>query len=535
MGRKRTGSKFFRDGIWYIKLTVSLRGGGIDRRTIELPKGTTEDQAEAKRIALANKAATRMFDRREPIEATSAEIIFDDYVELWLKARIARGLRSVRKDRQRLRDHVTPQLRGKAMRDITQDDLRRVVAALDRKIHDPAALFAWTTAGKTWGAVTKLFRDAARSKDPALRVLRVNPCDGVEGPDRGHEKAKQWVYPREFAALIACEENPLRWRRIYAVATYLYLRLSEVRALDWSDLDLVHAMARIHRSTDERGRHVREHTKTGSVRLFRIEPALMPVLKAMALESGAVGRVFGSVANAPGELRAHLLRAGVSRAALHDATETSLALRFHDLRATGITWAAIRGDSPLEIRDRAGHAELEQTNEYMRRAAGAGEVGQPFPSLDPLFDSVPPIVPDPDPSEGDSHIDAAASVRRGGLEAPSGVPDDAKCGENVGGTDANAHEATSRDNSGDDSEPPSTGALRVLAERLRAAADLLDSGNAESARSLVDGVLAQLRPPEQTSPGTVGTVDTAPITIGSVSEPTAGPRPPAGNEEERHG
>jgi integrase len=406
MPRKRTGTKEFRNGRWYIKLTVDLRGGGTERRKVELPQGTTEAQAEAKRVSLAAKATGRLFEPLEQVESAGADLTWDDYVERWLKARIARGLRSVRKDRQRLRDHVTPTLKGRVMRTLTADDLRLVVGAIDATIRNPEERFGWKTASKTW----------------ALRVLRSNPCAGVEGPDRGRDKATQWLYPNEFAALVACAEVPLRWRRIYAVTVYLYLRLGEARALALEDLDLVHGMAQVHRSTDERGKAVREFTKTSSVRHFRIEPALRPLLNAIALERGGTGRLFDSIDDAAGELRDHLKRSGVRRQALHRSTATSLAIRFHDLRATGITWAALRGDAAIEIRDRAGHAELEQTNDYMRRASGAGDIGEPFPSLEILVLEptliVPGIVPVDSAKSQDSVFDAVEVVRRGGLEPP---------------------------------------------------------------------------------------------------------------------
>jgi integrase len=422
MGRKRTGTKEFRNGRWVIKLTVDLKDGGTERRRVELPEGTTEVQAEAKRLSFAAKVAGKRFDRREPLEASTPDLSYDDYVERWLRARLARGLRSVRKDRQRLRDFVSPLLTGKRMQAITPDHLRLVVSSIDQRIHNPEIKFGWKTGSKVWGAVTKLFRDATSSKDPTLRAIKSNPCDNLEGPDRGHDKAKQWLYPSEFAALISCEAVPLRWRRIYAVTVYLYLRLGEARALNLDDLDLVHGVAHVHSSTDERGQEVREYTKTGSVRLFRAERALLPLLNAMAVERAGQGRLFDSIDDAAGELRDHLLRAGVSRPALHRSTETSLAIRFHDLRATGITWAALRGDAPIEIRDRAGHAELEQTNAYMRRAAAVGAVGEPFPPLAVLLSVPPGIVPDSVPEALSisqvSIIDAVESVRRGGLEPP---------------------------------------------------------------------------------------------------------------------
>ena len=82
-------------------------------------------------------------------------------------------------------------------------------------------------------------------------------------------------------------------------------------------------------------------------------------------------------------LRRWLKRAGVDRHELHHATPTSRPIRFHDLRATGITWLAIRNDPPLEIQRRAGHQNFETTQRYIRLAdslrVGFGTVFPPLP------------------------------------------------------------------------------------------------------------------------------------------------------------
>ena len=43
-------------------------------------------------------------------------------------------------------------------------------------------------------------------------------------------------------------------------------------------------------------------------------------------------------------------------------------LSWHDLRATGITWRAVRGDEPLKIQRAAWHSSFETTQEYIREA-----------------------------------------------------------------------------------------------------------------------------------------------------------------------
>ena len=71
----------------------------------------------------------------------------------------------------------------------------------------------------------------------------------------------------------------------------------------------------------------------------------------MKAESGGVGRVIGDMPPedqlAP-KVRAYLRRAGVTREELFINDRTRKWITFHDLRATGITWRAVRGDDPLE-------------------------------------------------------------------------------------------------------------------------------------------------------------------------------------------
>src|SRR5258708_32408989 len=89
-----------------------------------------------------------------------------------------------------------------------------------------------------------------------------------------------------------------------------------------------------------------------------------------------------SVGSLSAKLKGYLRRAGVDRADLFVSDATRKAITFHDLRATGITWMAARGDDPLRIMQRAGHEDFETTKLYLREAenlsAGFGDV---FPAL----------------------------------------------------------------------------------------------------------------------------------------------------------
>jgi hypothetical protein len=53
------------------------------------------------------------------------------------------------------------------------------------------------------------------------------------------------------------------------------------------------------------------------------------------------------------------------------------------LRATGITWMALRADNPMAIKQRAGHRRFETTEGYIREAENlrAANAGEPFLAL----------------------------------------------------------------------------------------------------------------------------------------------------------
>ncbi len=323
---------------------------------------------------------------------TSNDKTVRGYAARWLADRERRGLSSVATDRGRLKNHVLPIIGDRPIAEVTRDELRAVVESLDKKTL--AGTFSWKTAGRCWGLVTKMFADAVDSKTAALRVRSDNPCLGLPGPDRGARKSKQWLYPSEVSALLACARVPLRWRRLYALAIYLYPRPGELAALDWSAVHLEQRYAHIHRAIDQRTGTIKP-TKTNTTRKIPVRPELLPLLEALHAENGSGLVVRNEHPNRDAHqhgmppledlaatLRDHLLRAGVDRAELFNDTPTTRRVTFYDLRATGITWEALAGTEHLRIMQRAGHANFSTTLGYIREAEAVGmHVGEPFPEL----------------------------------------------------------------------------------------------------------------------------------------------------------
>jgi integrase len=313
--------------------------------------------------------------------AIRGEATMEGWLGVWLTSRRAKGQTSTRENESHYGHHIKEATGGRHVRDWTTDDLRALSRSLDAKVQGNE--MKWKTAWNVWATASRICRDACSSKLDELRVRSDNPARDVAGPDRGAATAKQYLYPSEFERLLACSKVPLQWRRLVALSIYLYPRAGELRVLRWQDVDLEHGVIHIHLARD-RETGLAKATKTKHARRFGIEPALVPLLKAMRGEKTGEALVM----TLPSErvmaraLRRWLKRAGVNREELHADAPTRKKLTFHDLRATGLTWLAIRGDDPLRIQQRAGHEDFTTTQGYIREAESIRDgFGEVFPAL----------------------------------------------------------------------------------------------------------------------------------------------------------
>lgn len=388
MARPRTGTLLrTRDGRWQAQV---LLADGTRKRLPPFPKGTSEAMAREKAAHWAEKyagIAPKPTDHGTNVPSpTVPETAMGRWFKAWIEDRNARGLTASHKDVSNYSLHIRASVGATHVRDWTPADLRKLSHDLDKKVQ--AGAIAWKTAINVWATATKMCSDAAESKVEALRCRQANPALGVRGPDRGDEVGEQFLYPSEFLKFVSCEAVPLHWRRVVALAVYLYPRDAELRALQCRDLDTAHRSMRITKSTS---RHTGEtkSTKGRRQRTVTIEDAVIPLIEAMKAEHGDAGPIVGEMPSSlhmARGLRRYLLKAGVDRHELHHRTPTTRPIRFHDLRASGITWMAVRGDDPLKIQHRAGHTDFATTQRYIRTAEAAREgFGSPFPELPPCL------------------------------------------------------------------------------------------------------------------------------------------------------
>jgi integrase len=396
----------------YARITAKNAEGKTVRPYIPIDPALSDDDARevARKLSLAAKG--KVWSPPQDKTPISTRPTCDEYFErLWIPSRSSK--KSLRSDLYRYRLHISPIIGKKHVDEVTTDDLRDLVQWLDEKAQDGEVTFSAKTAQNCWAVASKMFRDLAHSKKRELRLLSRNPAEGVVPPDPPGEVELQWLFPVELQKLLACPEVPRERRALYAVAVYCCCRPGEVLALLWRlGVDVAHGMVRVNRSFDSKAQVFHEYTKTGRSRHFSIEPLLRPMLEAMYRRRSRES-VFEIVERPYDVLREDLLTAGVDRPALHKKNRKGVrALRFHDLRATGITYMAMRGDTDNMIRERAGHSDFKTTQIYIRRghqALGAS-IGDPFA---PLPESLQRFVYESSNASGESAVSPEELLRRG--------------------------------------------------------------------------------------------------------------------------
>lgn len=382
MPRKATGN-VIREGDHFVA-RVQLDG---KRERIHLQPGLSEEKARAtaefytENPEIARKTIESQKAQKSGIAPIPKGETFAQYLARWFDDRDKRGFAAIKGDWRFLEKHVCPHIGERSIADITREDIEKLVQHLDEKTAQGE--WAWRSARRTWNLLRKLFSDTCKSKNLALRVRKDNPTNDVAPPDSGEEKAKAFLWPNEFLRLMTCEQIPLGARRLYAIAIYLYSRASEILVLRWTDIDLDNGTITICRGYD-RERKQEKSTKAGRVRLFAIEPNLLPLLRAMYAERQDDGRIIPVAMGAllALQFRRHLWDAGITRPDLFLDDDQHIPIRFHDARSTACTWMAMRGDPVTTIMERVGHKEFATTQVYLRRAdALRGRIGEPFPEL----------------------------------------------------------------------------------------------------------------------------------------------------------
>jgi integrase len=161
--------------------------------------------------------------------------------------------------------------------------------------------------------------------------------------------------PEEAASLIAAA--PVRDQAIWATGFYAGLRLGELRALDWQNVDLERDLIRVEHAWDPKAGLIEPKSRSGKRRV-PLNSTLRSHLLAHRLRQGhgGEGLVFG-------ELRTRPFHPGaVAKRAERAWRETGLArIRFHECRHTYAAFMIAAGVNVKALSTYMGHSSITIT------------------------------------------------------------------------------------------------------------------------------------------------------------------------------
>ncbi len=246
---------------------------------------------------------------------------------------------------QALRLYVLPELGALKLADVQRRDVQRLADELLAVGRDAS------TIRNALMPLRVIYRRAIEDGDVA-----VNPCAGLRLP-AARGKRERIASPPEAAALLSVLQ-PLD-RALWGTAFYAGLRLGELRALRWKNVDLASGVIRVQEALDHKGETIAPKSQSGR-RNVPIVGALRELLLDVKLESSSE-YVFGNGEQpfSPSSVYLRARRAwreaGLERIGLHEARHTCASVMI----AAGVNAKAIThylGHSSIEVTfDRYGH------------------------------------------------------------------------------------------------------------------------------------------------------------------------------------
>ncbi len=284
-------------------------------------------------------------------------LTFGDYAEEWLPQRTAaRGLKpkTVSEYRRYLDRLILPHLGSVRLKDIEPVMIRSWLRTLNpgtpRLNHHAYVLVK--------GILATAVED---------QLLAANPCrEKVRRPARtiGEPATLQ-----ELAMLVAA--LPERLQLMVELAAWCALRFGEVAELRRGDVDLEQGVITITRAVQwVDGEKLVAAPKAGSARVVAFPPHLAAKIERQVVQFAQPGRnglLFATVNG--GQYRPPTFHQAYFRRAREAAGRPDL--RFHDLRHTGATLAAMSGATLAELMARLGHSSVQAALAYQHAAQGS--------------------------------------------------------------------------------------------------------------------------------------------------------------------
>ena len=323
---------------------VNYRADGRERRaTIGRPSETSLKDARqlaGETLASVRAGADPLQERQWKREAAAVADGLDRFFGEFVPVRIGNGRMSKRTEadyRRQTALTIRPALGNLKIAAVTRQDVERAISKR-----------APVQRNRTLALLSRLFTSFEAWE---YRPQHSNPCRGIE--KAREEPRDRTLSPSELKAFGAAlaqaeDENPIVVA-VIQVAALTGLRISEVLAMRWQDVDL------------ETGKATLPTTKTGR----RIQLLSAPAVDVLSKLPRRYAWVFSTMGSPIGYKRARAAFSRiVKRADIAD-------VRLHDLRRTVMTSAAMSGIGSHVLRDLLGHRTTAMADRYIRSTGSA--------------------------------------------------------------------------------------------------------------------------------------------------------------------
>jgi integrase len=198
---------------------------------------------------------------------------FGNYAEEWL-AGLNRRPRTLDAHRYALDRHLFPRFARRKLGDITTDDVARLVAGMQRD-----GYAEWTTVGALSTLSSCLGRAARRG------LIPTNPVKALTHDERRKQKGREKRVLSEDEITAVLDAASDRFRPLVATMIFSGVRLGELLALRWQDVDTAEGFLRVRFQLSPKRELVELKTSSGRRDVVLI-PQLASVLRAHRMASG---------------------------------------------------------------------------------------------------------------------------------------------------------------------------------------------------------------------------------------------------------
>lgn len=336
-----------KDGRWQGMVTLGRDSSGKRvRRTVY---GKTQQECRDKLDTLRRQVG-RNLDWKQQSDSVAK------YLQGWLESTIKPNKAALTYEEYELtvRVHITPYIGKLKLAKLNASDLDRWQGKM-------------IAAGKSNNTRMRSIRVLRNALNRAMRarIIEFNPVSGIDKP-KVQRRDVAALEPDQCRRLIAqCESH--RLGDIVTVAVMTGLRLGELLALQWSDLNLSEGVLSVRRTLEERkdGKAFKEPKSRAGRRAVSLDDTAIQAFKSRRRKAIAEGMKPEHIAlvfpNTDGKWQS---RGELSRQTwypIRKAADIPETVRFHDLRHTHASLAIAAGVHLKIVQERLGHSTFQLT------------------------------------------------------------------------------------------------------------------------------------------------------------------------------